>query len=175
MKSHKVSTPTADRPATLLRPRDPEGLRWEMQSVQLALTRRAYELFEMRGREHGHDQEDWFQAETELLRPVSVMSFESDDRLSLRANVLGFGENEIQISIEPRRVAILGRKEIPTKQPEGGMAESTDWYPDQILRLIDLPTEVEPDGAVVELHAGLLEFELPKVAKRTKGTGASAA
>lgn len=28
---------------------------------------RAYELFEARGREHGHDREDWLQAEAEML------------------------------------------------------------------------------------------------------------
>ena len=39
-----------------------------MQEVQLAIARRAYELFEARGREHGHDWEDWFRAESELLR-----------------------------------------------------------------------------------------------------------
>jgi len=29
------------------------------------IARRAYERFEARGREHGHDQEDWFEAERE--------------------------------------------------------------------------------------------------------------
>jgi Protein of unknown function (DUF2934) len=29
---------------------------------------RAYELFEQRGGEHGHDIEDWLQAEIELVR-----------------------------------------------------------------------------------------------------------
>lgn len=29
--------------------------------------RRAYELYEARGREHGHDREDWLQAEAEIL------------------------------------------------------------------------------------------------------------
>ena len=28
---------------------------------------RAYQLFEKRGREHGHDVEDWLQAEAEIL------------------------------------------------------------------------------------------------------------
>ncbi len=28
-----------------------------------AIARRAHERFEQRGREHGHDQEDWFEAE----------------------------------------------------------------------------------------------------------------
>src|SRR5688572_14398932 len=30
------------------------------------IARRAYQLFEHRGSEHGHDWEDWFQAEREL-------------------------------------------------------------------------------------------------------------
>ena len=41
---------------------------WEMdmQEEHLAIAHRAYELFEMRGREHGHDREDWIRAEFEL-------------------------------------------------------------------------------------------------------------
>ena len=38
----------------------------EMQQVHLAIASRAYELFETRGCEHGHDWEDWFRAESEL-------------------------------------------------------------------------------------------------------------
>ena len=36
----------------------------EIERDQIA--RRAYERFEARGGEHGHDQEDWFNAEQEL-------------------------------------------------------------------------------------------------------------
>src|SRR5579864_3090343 len=35
------------------------------------IARRAYELFEKRGREHGHDLDDWLQAERELDRTPS--------------------------------------------------------------------------------------------------------
>ena len=38
---------------------------WEMEE-HLAIAQRAYELFEARGCEHGHDWEDWFRAESEL-------------------------------------------------------------------------------------------------------------
>lgn len=31
---------------------------------------RAYELFEQRGREHGHDLDDWLQAEAEMTMPA---------------------------------------------------------------------------------------------------------
>ena len=39
---------------------------------------RAYELFERRGYEHGHDLEDWLQAEAEVLGKKSSASVEPD-------------------------------------------------------------------------------------------------
>ena len=35
------------------------------------IARRAYELYERRGREHGHDLDDWLQAERELQEALS--------------------------------------------------------------------------------------------------------
>ena len=141
--------------------------------MQLAIARRAYELFEARGREHSHDWEDWFRAESEFLRPVSISIQESADWISVRANVLGFDENELRVSIEPRRISILGKKE---KSAAGTVAaKPIDWYPDQILQFIDLAAGVMPESAVVELQAGQLKIELPKAAKRKVETSATAA
>lgn len=36
------------------------------QVDQTKVARRAYERFQTRGAEHGHDQEDWFEAEREV-------------------------------------------------------------------------------------------------------------
>ena len=38
--------------------------------TQEQIAKRAYEIFSTRGGEHGHDQEDWFQAEQELRTKV---------------------------------------------------------------------------------------------------------
>ncbi|MGC2193767.1 MAG: DUF2934 domain-containing protein [Terriglobales bacterium] len=161
MKIKRVSHQQQPKPpAALLSLRDPDDLRWEMQQKQRAIARRAYELFEARNCEHGHDWEDWFRAESELLHPVSIAMQESADRISVRANVLGFGENELRVSIEPRRISILGKKEVSVTGTV--VAKPIDWYPDQILQFIDLPTEVMPEGAVVELQAGQLKIELQK-------------
>jgi len=35
-------------------------------NIQEAIRVRAYQLFEQRGRTHGHDIEDWFRAEAEI-------------------------------------------------------------------------------------------------------------
>lgn len=166
MKPKRASRSKTPHPAaTQLTLRKPEDLQWEMQGVQLAITRRAYELFEMRGREHGHDWEDWFRAESELVRPVSVAISESKDGISVRANVLGFRENELRVSVEPGQITILGKKEVNVRETEGEKIEYIDWCPDQIAKVIDLGTEVKPEGSVVGLQAGVLQFELPKAAK----------
>ncbi len=60
-------------------------------------------------------------------------------------------------------------------ETEGGKIEYIDWYPDQILKVIDLGTEVTPESSVVELQAGVLQFELPKAAKHTVEPASAAA
>ena len=176
MKSKRVPQPQqSDPPTKRLSLRNVENLNWKMRSVQLAIARRAYELFETRGREHGHDWEDWFRAESEQLRPVSVAISESEDRISVRANVFGFEERELSVGIEPRRITILGTKETSVTESEGGKVEYIDWYPDQILKFIDLSTDVMPERSVVELQTGVLKFELPKAAKHQVETPARAA
>lgn len=42
----------------------------EMTASNDAVARRAYELYERRGREDGHDLEDWLQAEADV-RPLA--------------------------------------------------------------------------------------------------------
>jgi Protein of unknown function (DUF2934) len=41
---------------------------FDARAADTAIARRAYELYESRGGEHGHDLEDWLQAETEVRK-----------------------------------------------------------------------------------------------------------
>ncbi len=175
MKSQKVSKPKWDPPAVRLNPSDPALLQPKMQEVQLAIARRAYELFEARGREHGYDCEDWFRARSELVCPVSVSMSESDDRIIIRADVGGFDETELEVSVEPSRITIIGKKTARGTKAEGGTIERTTSPPDQVLEVFDLATEVMPEKAVVELQAGVLKFELPAAATQKVETVVAAA
>jgi HSP20 family molecular chaperone IbpA len=148
---------------TSLQPYDREALERDMQEIQLAIARRAYELFEARNCEHGYDCDDWFQAESELLRPVSIAVSETSESFSLRANVAGFSAKELKVGVEPQRIVIVGRKEVSAAGATDE-APPADSHPDQVLRLIALPSEIDPAGAVVEVQSGVLRFELPKVA-----------
>src|SRR5437667_12190964 len=65
-----------------------------IQTLHDSIARRAYEIFESKGRTSGRDLEDWLQAESEFLHPVHVDVADSDDGLTVRAEVPGFrGDN----------------------------------------------------------------------------------
>lgn len=62
LRTGKISAPASSKPAG--------GLQ-EQEQISL----RAYELYEQRGREDGHDLEDWLQAESEVPRPRAKAAF----------------------------------------------------------------------------------------------------
>lgn len=167
MKSQKATKSKSNPPGVRLGLSAPADLQPEVQKLQLAIAVRAHELFEARGREPGHDLDDWLRAKSELLCPVSIAMSESKDRVSIRANVAGFHQNEIEVSVEPGRITILGRKKEGTGKTDPGANEGSSSHPDQSLEVIDLATEVAPERAIVELQAGELTFELPVAPKNT--------
>ena len=59
--------PVKPNPNELPRGADPAGQQQQRRGIDRdAIARRAYERFEKRGRQPGHDQEDWLEAEREL-------------------------------------------------------------------------------------------------------------
>jgi HSP20 family protein len=159
MKS--TGTAKAPVPAVPLSTTTLAELEWQVQQLQLAIARRAFEWFQARDCEHGHDWEDWFRAESELLKPVSIAISESKTRISIRANVLGFEAKELKVSVAPDRVIIIG-----VKQPAGlDKPPGAAFYPGQLFRMIELPLEVQPDSAHIQFEDGVLRIELPKAIK----------
>ncbi|HVG90661.1 MAG TPA: DUF2934 domain-containing protein, partial [Alphaproteobacteria bacterium] len=72
----------------------------KVDDVIKQIEERAFQLFEERGREDGHDQEDWFKAEQELLVPIPVTITETGDELHIHAEVPGFAAKEIALNVE---------------------------------------------------------------------------
>jgi HSP20 family protein len=128
------------------------------------LTRRAYEIFESNGRTFGRDLENWLRAEKELLHPVAVNITESDEGFEVKAEVPGFNEKEIEIGVEPSRLTITGKRETK-KEEKKGKTVCAESRSDQILRMVDLPAEIDTDKVTATLKNGVLELTLPKVAK----------
>lgn len=156
-----VAVKRAEEP---IRPIKHGSLLEQMEDRFNSLTRRAYEIFERNGRSFGRDLDNWFQAERELLHPVPINVTESDDSFEVKAEVPGFTEKEIEVGVEPRRLTITGKRETKKEEKKGKTvyAESCS---DEILRMVDLPVEVETDKTTATLKNGILELTLPKVAR----------
>lgn len=129
-----------------------------------AISRRAYEIFEGNGYAPGHDLDHWFQAEKELLHPVHVELKDSGDVLSIKAELPGFNEKELAINVEPRRLVISGMRETKKEEKKGKTVYS-ETCADQVMRVIELPAEVQAEKAIATLKDGIVELNLPKVVK----------
>ena len=55
--------PPARRPVAVLKPKSPAE---DLARMEEEIRRRAYQLYEERGGQHGSDQEDWLRAEAEV-------------------------------------------------------------------------------------------------------------
>jgi HSP20 family protein len=125
----------------------------------------AYELFEGNERRFGHDIEDWFKAEMDMLHPVHVNIVEAEDSLEVKAEVPGFSEKEIEVSVEPRRLTITGKRETETKREEKKTETVySEFCSNQILRTLDLPATVDAEKTNATLKNGVLQLTMPKAA-----------
>jgi len=127
------------------------------------ISRRAYELFELRGSVDGHDREDWLQAVSEILLNVPVDVVETETELTILAAVPGFAEKELEVRVAPHSVCIIGKREQASEQSDE-KAVSTERCSHQIFRILELLSEIDPDKVKATVSDGILEIQLLKVA-----------
>jgi HSP20 family protein len=125
------------------------------------IARRAFEIFESNGGSPGHDLEDWFRAESELLRPVPLNVIELNGEYVVRAEVPGFGGRDIKISVQPRCLAVSGKLQT-NEQGENGRLIRSAWCANQILRTLDLPSDVDTSTVSASVQDGILTVHLTK-------------
>jgi HSP20 family molecular chaperone IbpA len=142
-----------------------ERLMDRMNKTFQTINQRAYEIFEGSGRRFGHDLDDWFKAEMDLLHPVHVRIDEAGENLEVKVEVPGFNEKEIEVSVEPRRLTIAGKRETEKKEEKKGKTVYSEFCSNQILRIVDLPASVDTEKATATLKNGILQLTMPKTAK----------
>jgi HSP20 family protein len=139
----------------------PENLIERAERIYNSIASRAFELFEKNGHTLGQDLDNWLKAEAELLHPVHVSITDAADGVTIRAEVPGFTAEQLQVSVEPRRVTLSGKRETKGEKKHGGTVYQESCS-NQILRLIDLPAAVKPGKVSAGLHNGVLELKMPK-------------
>jgi|SRR5579872_814005 len=138
-----------------------EGSLERLEDLNDAISRRAFELYEQEGRVDGQDLRHWLEAEREILHPVHMKLEDTGAEFLVLAELPGFKANEIEVSVEPRRVIITGKRELKEEDKQGD-AIYVEQCADEIFRTMDLPAEVNALKVVAMLKDGVLTVQLPK-------------
>jgi HSP20 family molecular chaperone IbpA len=135
------------------------------QIIRETIARRAFQLSEARKFEPGHSHEDWKHAESEIMGPLSCGCLMLDRNYVLSADAASFGEGEIEIYVEPRRLTIRGRAQDP-RASTGSIYAGHKAHAYSIIRVIDLPVEIEPSEATATFRGRMIQMNLPKACEK---------
>lgn len=127
--------------------------------------KRAFKFFQERGDMWGDQLEDWFKAESELLRPAPVEITENDKTITVKAAVPGFAPDEIEVSVKDDILMMTGKAGTELKS-EDEKTFYSEWKSDRFMRKLKLPTAVEPEGIRAELKDGILTLTMSKRAEK---------
>ena len=97
-----------------------------------------------------------------MLLNVPVDLTETETELTIRANVPGFSEKDLEVRLAPRSVCITGKREEVSEQTEEKTVYS-ERRSNRIFRVLNLPSEIDPDRVSATVSEGILEIKLLKV------------
>lgn len=128
-----------------------------------SIARRAFEIFQSDDHPFGHDVANWLQAERELFHPAHIDLSESAEGFTVRAEVPGFAAKDLEINIEGRCLTISGKREAHEERKDKKTVYS-EYCSDQVLRVVELPGDVNAESAKANLKDGILDIEVSKAA-----------
>jgi len=144
-----------------------DGFSDEIREMFDSIGRRAFEIFQSNGLMPGHDVADWLQAERELFHPAHLDVSESPEGFTIRAEVPGFNTKEVEINVDGRRLTISGKRETHEERKDEKTIYS-EQCSNQVLRVVDLPADIDAEKAKANLKDGVLELKVPKAAQAKK-------
>jgi HSP20 family protein len=138
-----------------------------MNGLYNKIEQRAFNIFEENGRIPGHNLDHWLTAEAQFLTSVPIELTETGTELLVRAEVPGFTENELEITVEPGQVFITGKTE-KTAEEKHKKTVYSEISTNEIFRTINLPSEIDPAKVNAVLKNGVLEISMQKAAQSKK-------
>jgi hypothetical protein len=129
----------------------------QMRRVQEAVARRAYAIFGSRGSGSWHELEDWRQAESELVSPLSCGRMTVGDSLWIGTDARVFDEGTIEIWVAPRKITICGKPQVDkfdAQRKRIGPCPGRE----MIFRVLDLSLDVDPSRVTVKFNGPSLEI-----------------
>ena len=125
----------------------------QMNETDSLIAQRAYEIYESRGGVPGADQQGSFSVEGELSPPIEIDFEVSDSAVQLTAPAPGFAAKDLEVIIGHQRAVICGI--------HPGAVDGTSEK--KILRVVELPFDVDPAAARATFQNGKLRVVLPRL------------
>jgi HSP20 family protein len=98
------------------------------------------------------------------MRWVPIEIKETENQITIRAEVPGFTADEIKVSVEPKWLVISGKSEKTTEEKKE-QTVCSELRSNQFCRELTLPAEVDPAKTSANLKDGILELVLAKTAE----------
>jgi HSP20 family protein len=129
-----------------------------------AIQRRAFDLFKKRGRELGHDLEDWLKAEHELMGWPAAELAEKNGAYEMQITLPGFEAKDVEVTATPSEIVVhAATKE--EKKAEKGNVLWTEFGSNDVYRRFEVPNPINVDKVTANLENGLLRIKAPEIAK----------
>jgi HSP20 family protein len=118
--------------------------------------KRAFELFENRGRSLGYALDDWLRAEHEVCGWPAAELDERAAEYELQMTLPGFDAQEVQVTATPSE--ILVHAELKPEKPEEAKVLWTEFGPNNIYRQFELPEPIDVEKITARLEKGMLHI-----------------
>jgi len=144
----------------------------QVKKIHAAIAKRAYEIYERRGRACGHEVEDWEQAKGEILNNLLFGMTTCDHTMLVEADPAAFEPGTVEVWVAPRQLTVYGR---PRANGTEAVAAGHAPAPKTLFCEIPILTEFNPDGVTARTQGSFLEVRLPEVARAERAGMAAAA
>lgn len=126
-----------------------------------AVRNRAFQLFEGRGCQTGHDFDDWLQAERELMGAPAAELTDKGNAYEAQIALPGFDPKDVEVTATPDEIVVhaASKKE---KTSESGQILWSEFFSNEVFRRIPAPAPLNTNNTTAVLEQGILRINAPK-------------
>jgi len=135
----------------------------EIEKRLKGVRQRAFELFQSRGRETGHELDDWLKAEHEIWGWPAAEMTEMDGKYEVDLTLPGFEAKQVQVTATPSEIIIHAQYK-PEKKEEECKVLWSEFGSNDVYRRFETPQPIDVDKIDATLDKGILHVIAVKAA-----------
>jgi HSP20 family protein len=133
----------------------------ELDRLMDRVRQRAFELFEQRGCECGHELEDWLQAERETLPGPAAEMLDRGKEIEIQMNLPGYQADEIEVAATGHGIVVHAEPKHIDSEPRVVLWSEFGNH-GNVYRDFELSPAVDLDHVTARLENGILHITAPK-------------